>query len=1061
MLSISRGMTAGNAGSYFSQEDYYLNGSNASQWLGLGAAALNLSGNVKESDFKTIASGCHPETGEQLVSAKITKDAGGCKIETHRAGNDLTFSAPKSLSVAYAAGIIKPKIAHDIAVQKVISHIEKYYSQFRSPEGIKTTNNLVAAKFDHVTSRSLDPQLHSHIFLLNAVKAPTGEWKANEPINIFRDQKTLGLLYRQELAYQLQLLGYQLEYTNREEMLFDIKGVDQELLKDFSQRRDQIERQVADWKACNKFPDATDSRLYEMATLNTRSAKDKNLTKNDIQKIWDNGFANAGTSREAIRASIENHRLKENNLSARGSLEIVGAAAAYLTETEAVIDRAVLLATAAKISGGQHSVAALSVAIDLHSATGIVKIGTEKGRQYYSTAEMRQLESRNISSARNLAGSFTSCTTRDEVETFLDRLQRDEGIVLSHGQRSHVINELTGNHGVTITQGDPGSGKTFSAETVERFVKEVLIPTGRGHFTINVAFTGKAALEMQEASGRQAFTIDSFLNSYHSGKVQIINSAHSAQSIDQVNTESQVKSGNLCIDSGQQVVIKIDEASFVGARQAEHLLKIVKDFQAQGIQAKILFVGDTKQMQAIASGDLFRQAQELAKAGKADFAFMTEINRQRDMGLRQIATTLNRLDHTLAENALDAIEALQHRNALIEVPEREFLIQTAADRYLTASSAPSNDPAKAQKGIKASSLLVTATNADRMELNRKIRELRVSNGEITEGKSYEILTSAQQSSVATGYHVGQRVIFSGHRGNDGKMHAWEARLMQEATITGINAANNSITVQYGFTQKDGTAKIVTKDLPAEQFAVNTSVYNPEARHFSSGDRIVFLKNDNTLGVKNGHLGLLENIYDNGLATVTLDDGKRVTFNFADYNNLDHAYAVTIHKSQGATVEQSILFSFIKPDQVQEHDQHAYGRASFNGLNVAITRAQYKAEILTNSIAGLKKAVQSIDIKTSTLHHTFREKPLPASNRFEQKTQAQLKKDSQSLTSKINGMFLKPVQAVVPESWDRLGEKIKSMAARFCKASGSGGKAQSHKEDKQKAKKPQKTELGFE
>ena len=81
------------------------------------------------------------------------------------------------------------------------------------------------------------------------------------------------------------------------------------------------------------------------------------------------------------------------------------------------------------------------------------------------------------------------------------------------------MNELTGEHGVAVTHGDPGTGKTFASWIVERFNAEVLQPDGREHFTVNVAFTGKAAQEMSLASGRPAFTVDSFLNAYASGKV--------------------------------------------------------------------------------------------------------------------------------------------------------------------------------------------------------------------------------------------------------------------------------------------------------------------------------------------------------------------------------------------------------------------------------------------------------------------------------------------------------------------------------------------------------------
>jgi conjugative relaxase-like TrwC/TraI family protein len=65
------------------------------------------------------------------------------------------------------------KEAHDAAVVSVVRHMEDHYSLYRSPEG-KLNGKIVVAKFDHATSRNIDPQLHSHCFILNDVLTPEG-----------------------------------------------------------------------------------------------------------------------------------------------------------------------------------------------------------------------------------------------------------------------------------------------------------------------------------------------------------------------------------------------------------------------------------------------------------------------------------------------------------------------------------------------------------------------------------------------------------------------------------------------------------------------------------------------------------------------------------------------------------------------------------------------------------------------------------------------------------------------------------------------------------------------
>ncbi|MGQ3179157.1 MAG: DEAD/DEAH box helicase, partial [Blastomonas fulva] len=80
-----------------------------------------------------------------------------------------------------------------------------------------------------------------------------------------------------------------------------------------------------------------------------------------------------------------------------------------------------------------------------------------------------------------------------------------------------------------------------------------------------------------------------------------------------------------------------------------------------------------------------------------------------------------------------------------------------------------------------------------------------------------------------------------------------------------------------------------------------------ARHFADGDRIMFLKNERSLSVKNGSLGTVESVSALRMS-VKLDDGKAVAFDLKDYAHLDHGYAATIHKAQGMTVDQVKLLA---------------------------------------------------------------------------------------------------------------------------------------------------------
>lgn len=79
------------------------------------------------------------------------------------------------------------------------------------------------------------------------------------------------------------------------------------------------------------------------------------------------------------------------------------------------------------------------------------------------------------------------------------------------------------------------------------------------------------------------------------------------------------------------------------------------------------------------------------------------------------------------------------------------------------------------------------------------------------------------------------------------------------------------------------------------------------RAFAAGDRVMFLKNERSLGVKNGSLGRVDSVSAARMA-VLLDDGRAVAFDIKDYAQVDHGYAATIHKAQGATVDRAYVLA---------------------------------------------------------------------------------------------------------------------------------------------------------
>jgi hypothetical protein len=147
-------------------------------------------------------------------------------ILTHRAGFDITLSAPKSLSImALLGGDERLKDALVEANKEVMEYAEKHFAQGRiwNPE-LKmqekvNTENLLVAQYLHSTSRSVDgqtpdPQLHIHNFVSNITLTEQG-YKALEPRELYKHQNLLGQIAQNSMAEKVEKLGYQVEWTRQ------------------------------------------------------------------------------------------------------------------------------------------------------------------------------------------------------------------------------------------------------------------------------------------------------------------------------------------------------------------------------------------------------------------------------------------------------------------------------------------------------------------------------------------------------------------------------------------------------------------------------------------------------------------------------------------------------------------------------------------------------------------------------------------------------------------------------------------------------------------------------
>jgi len=291
VLSITN-ITAGHGGRYYNEDNYYLK--SRSEWQGRGAAYLGLSGEVDGPDFINLLNGRNLD-GEVLVRS------GG----RHRAGVDMTFSAPKGVSILYGvAGDERLREVHEKAVSLALGYAEADFSQARvTKDGVTRrvdTGNLVIATFGHDLSRELDPQLHTHAVVMNMTLRPDGRWRALANERLYANKMLLGQIYRNELGVGLSRLGYAVEVTDPGKGLIEVRGIEPGLVESFSQRSAQIEEKVKALKASGQYLNASEQKLREIATLGSRAAK-RGVDMGSIVETWQERLREHGYDAEVIR----------------------------------------------------------------------------------------------------------------------------------------------------------------------------------------------------------------------------------------------------------------------------------------------------------------------------------------------------------------------------------------------------------------------------------------------------------------------------------------------------------------------------------------------------------------------------------------------------------------------------------------------------------------------------------------------------------------------------------------------------------------------------------------
>ncbi len=512
---------------YYERDGYYAKDSPehraASAWKGRGAAELGLEGPVDPETFGQVLAGEVPDGSGKRLGKRI----GHGEIH-HRPGRDLTFSAPKSVSLAALIGgdgrIVE---AHDRAVGRSLEWFEKNAAETRVHDAANGTmvrvrnQKSVIATFRHETSRNLDPALHTHSVIANMLQGPDSKWRTMANERLYASKMLLGAMYRSELAAELKDLGYGIERTHADGR-FEIAGVSRETVEAFSTRRAEIEAAMAERGLGTT---GENPHLARRAALMTRAHK-RDVDRGELRASWVQRAADIGFDAKALVDSAverspgrqERQREGVGNTACDGATagpsqpdlfeqaasdgragRAVDWALSHLSERDAVFARNDLLTAALAFDPGAASIGAVERAVDALKREGRLHEAKALGAGLLTTEKAVTDERETVSLMRRGQGRGRAAMRGWMVDRYLRKGP------LTDGQKQAVKLILSEKDRTLGVQGFAGTGKTRMLNRARTLAEK------KRWRMVGLAPSASAARTLAVESGIESETLQRFL----------------------------------------------------------------------------------------------------------------------------------------------------------------------------------------------------------------------------------------------------------------------------------------------------------------------------------------------------------------------------------------------------------------------------------------------------------------------------------------------------------------------------------------------------------------------
>ncbi|HXA30099.1 MAG TPA: MobF family relaxase [Candidatus Angelobacter sp.] len=727
------------AGGQDRRGDYYLGRSgqpreNVGTWHGQGAEELGLSGTVRRVDLLRAWEGRDPRTGEIVVSRGSTGE--------HVAGVDVTFSAPKSVSVLWAlsdvSGRADVEAAHDQATLVALRHIERNVPLVRrrlSEDEVvhEQAAGIIAARFRHHTSRLTDeqhargevpdPQLHDHVAIANMAKrAGDGKWVAIDSRELFRVAAEGGAVYRAELAARLQQLGYRITRDGR---YFEVDGISARLREVFSARSEEVGAAVRRFiQEYGRPPTIAERKALTVLSRSPKSVDHAPAFEQWTRRANERGGAQIPAPDVAARPTLDRHAALAEVIADLTDPE----SPYFLNREHAAVDGRTFRTAVAEAAQGRLPGTEFDWLLRrVQQSPDLQQLGSD----HWAARVIVEAEQEVVATAQRKAATIPS-PLPEAVAAAIAGAR----VPLSVEQRAAVEQLARTDFGLLAAQAGAGKGEVLRA------VAQVRKSTG--HRVIAVAAAGETAQRFgREINADVSMTVEGFALSVAKGRLILT----------------------------ERDAVFVDEG---GLLEDMRWLRLVR---ASG-PASITATGDAAQLSPIEAGGLWPRLTHTVGA-----ATLSENFRAREQWMRDAWTDLREGRASRAVGAMDQ--------------RRQIVISTRRSESRDAAVARWDEDRRAGaaqgRGIENYLLLATTTNYDVDQLNAMAQQRRRDAGELG-AQSIEVTAQDHSGNDRTErFHVGDRVVTT----RQVRLGTHHPRVENGAigTVAALNADTNTIEVQ--------------------------------------------------------------------------------------------------------------------------------------------------------------------------------------------------------------------------------------------------------------------------